>query len=1551
MTTSDELSEEIDPKTCPETRLPRPETSLGPSVLNEYASFQGCHRYFAFRTQEIGGTETHSQSDYKEAFQPLNPLLQRVGDKFEEFIESKLAPYLSEPLIDCEDSDTTESKSRLVNVLDEAISLVPEENEPEAPKLLSQVSFKGEIGTWNVAGDADLILVWASEEGAIVRIIDIKSSQEEKSSHQIQTAAYSILLEQLISSTPQIPADEIVIQTGVVTRETAIDGAKPEDLPRFDRQVREDDVRRLCRPGGELHRIYFTALPDVEYTIDSRCSGCAYNEGCHSDSIEQQSIRLLGITPSEQETLAQHGIKRLEDLAGLLRAPSERDATDFSGPSPKDRTLWGKLTAEPGLGEKLPELVERAQIMLGDLGGSGLEVDTSTDAREITGAGYTDLPEDGAPDSYLDYPQGSLVRVYLNVQHDHLRDRLNVLAARVTATKSDAEDQRIATMTNTVPDGMDAAADAERDLLTSFIEDLRRSIEVVTDGLSIDNPPIHFYTYTENEHNSLVDGFERHSSVSQVERLAMLFDHRQYLDQPMATPVLPELRQSHALRTPTPGVVHVLYQTFGGEYNKSPRDWTFTPEPLSEEDWADGKTDIDVRSIFSRRLFDRKVPYEGTGDGIDLKPAQTTHATQYEDEYPSRPRYGADIPLGYIWAAVGRIDGDWAADLMENQQSTGSFVEYLSNEFRYHDPNEKQRNIRPRDVKALAKHLTDGLEHVERFIDNKSFQLDKKPLEDSPADMLDPTGGSQSGSPVSPSLIDGCKEYIILEHHAGSNENESHYRLPPKQRVSIGSSIPIQVLEAEVDPADEDLLHVTARLTYEYLFADEIYEKIEDRCRKKDASGTTSGDWMVMTPYKFDMPVQPRDEPREIKKSPPATIEELDFETGEIKLTMRQFKMPPGFMTMHDEWTTDSGAGDEDTVHIGQGEHFILDPRTGGYITWRSMQALDNAEANHLYRTLEDVRWGRNLSPQTTTLPSTNALDAVVDWISENYDVETLPSREQKEFITEWERQFQLLQGPPGTGKTGGAEGPAIATRALAGAVDEKGMTGLVVGPSNKSIDEVLETTADVVNEYRSAHEEDIDIELVRLTGEAPPKSTQPPEVTYLNYNKETTKLQNLSKRLRAQRDHLTNPTAHSTMDVDSSGQITLEQYDRNDSGDDDLAPPQQTVVFATPTRAWNLINKISDNEVSEHSKWELWDFLAVDEASMLTLPRFLMAGTHLKPDAQILVAGDHRQMPPVQQHEWEDERRSTLQKTGAYLSVLDYLRYLSGDDDVLTDEMKDTIHAPVDRSETQLPMAQLTDGRRCADGITELLQEHVYRRDGIEFESQCEYGEIDIDSTAPPGVKEALDSDSSVTLIVYGDDQFQQVNKAEVEIIQAVLSAIPNSLSTGVVTPHNAQRGAVESVVRIGESAEGESPVAGTGDSPTVDTVERYQGDERDVMILSGTVSDPDFVQAEDKFLLSLNRANVAMSRAKQKLIVAVSESVIGHIPDDPETYEQAALWKGLSRATGHSLIDCSPSWQGTLGNFCRRELPSEIETISMSVYSGLAEQRSRSGNTTPSN
>jgi len=91
------------------------------------------------------------------------------------------------------------------------------------------------------------------------------------------------------------------------------------------------------------------------------------------------------------------------------------------------------------------------------------------------------------------------------------------------------------------------------------------------------------------------------------------------------------------------------------------------------------------------------------------------------------------------------------------------------------------------------------------------------------------------------------------------------------------------------------------------------------------------------------------------------------------------------------------------------------------------------------------------------------------------------------------------------------------------------------------------------------------------------------------------------------------------------------------------------------------------------------------------------------------------------------------------------------------------------------------------------------------------------------------------------------------------------------------------------------------------VDTVERYQGDEREVILVSATESDPEYLQGSAGFLLDPRRLTVALSRAKHKMILIASRTIFDYFSRDEEMFRRSQIWKNLLRRA------CTaPLWQG---------------------------------------
>jgi superfamily I DNA and/or RNA helicase len=131
-------------------------------------------------------------------------------------------------------------------------------------------------------------------------------------------------------------------------------------------------------------------------------------------------------------------------------------------------------------------------------------------------------------------------------------------------------------------------------------------------------------------------------------------------------------------------------------------------------------------------------------------------------------------------------------------------------------------------------------------------------------------------------------------------------------------------------------------------------------------------------------------------------------------------------------------------------------------------------------------------------------------------------------------------------------------------------------------------------------------------------------------------------------------------------------------------------------------------------------------------------------------------------------------------------------------------------------------------------------------------------------------------------------------------------SRGLGIVTPHRAQRALIVRRLRQIFPTHQHQKI-----DDAVDTVERFQGGQRDTIIISFGVGDPDLIANEESFLLQLERTNVAISRARAKCILVISEDLAYHLPSDRET------------------IATSKAVKSYVSDFCRQSIQHSVPAI----------------------
>jgi superfamily I DNA and/or RNA helicase len=177
------------------------------------------------------------------------------------------------------------------------------------------------------------------------------------------------------------------------------------------------------------------------------------------------------------------------------------------------------------------------------------------------------------------------------------------------------------------------------------------------------------------------------------------------------------------------------------------------------------------------------------------------------------------------------------------------------------------------------------------------------------------------------------------------------------------------------------------------------------------------------------------------------------------------------------------------------------------------------------------------------------------------------------------------------------------------------------------------------------------------------------------------------------------------------------------------------------------------------------------------------------------------------------------------------------------------------------------------------------------------------------------LRPDFPLVVVVHDEAESQMRNAFEQELIEPILHTLVDPKKhgleaeegLGIVVPHRAQRAALRQSfpeLCILDAATGMTARS------AIDTVERFQGGERTVILVSATESDRAYLLASAGFLLDPRRLTVALSLAKRKLNLVASQSIFSLFSTDEETFTNSLLWKNLLLRTCSTLL-----WEGNRG------------------------------------
>ena len=275
--------------------------------------------------------------------------------------------------------------------------------------------------------------------------------------------------------------------------------------------------------------------------------------------------------------------------------------------------------------------------------------------------------------------------------------------------------------------------------------------------------------------------------------------------------------------------------------------------------------------------------------------------------------------------------------------------------------------------------------------------------------------------------------------------------------------------------------------------------------------------------------------------------------------------------------------------------------------------------------------------------------------------------------------------------------------------------------------------------------------------------------------------------------------------------------------------------------------------QLAKLNEREQFHYSVFDEAGQLPIPHALPG---MLRSQRWLFFGDHQQLPPVVTTADADR--------GAAISIFELLHEHYG--------------------------SQLLDTTfRMNDGVCQLISETFY---GDKLQSAEAVASRRMPFNPGGRLDDVLRPDEPVVWLRIDHRQPGQRSTEEANAVADIVEdlvrhhGVPAN-EIAVIAPFRAQ-------VRLMRSAIERKLLTGF-EELTIDTVERIQGQEREAVVLSLAAGDPAQVKRGTAFHLSLNRLNVALSRARTKAVLVGSSHAFRALPSDATGLRMASRCKEL--------------------------------------------------------
>lgn len=316
------------------------------------------------------------------------------------------------------------------------------------------------------------------------------------------------------------------------------------------------------------------------------------------------------------------------------------------------------------------------------------------------------------------------------------------------------------------------------------------------------------------------------------------------------------------------------------------------------------------------------------------------------------------------------------------------------------------------------------------------------------------------------------------------------------------------------------------------------------------------------------------------------------------------------------------------------------------------------------------------------------------------------------------------------------------------------------------------------------------------------------------------------------------------------------------------------------------------------------FDLVVLDEGSQVRIPEALLVISRLAPTGRLLIAGDDMQLPPIIQGKYPEPKPG---EPLLHRSIFEALRVADRKNELTS---------------------QLYENFRMNDSLCCFPAEHLYGPEYCSATPMIASRRIRLAQTRKkidPWIEMVLDPDYPLVLCVLEGIQAGAENVVEAGLVAQVTHQLRRRLlmrgrtmpypddkkgdnafwrdGVFIVSPHHAQIRSIHLALAQ----------QGLREPFFIDTVEKMQGQECDVVIVSYGVSDAEYAMLEGEFIYSLNRLNVAITRARSKCIVFLPRPLLTptlQVLEQEEAAQGIAYMLTLERhvAAGQTeIFDCN--------------------------------------------